>query len=180
MPPGPGVSRGTLHALLSTHHAATRPRVRTGTAQRIRQVTAVSQHPAVVDSTGAKGRLHALIANGWSMARLATYLHCHPSTISRLLRGTTITGNIDHTSRDTYTRLADQARAHHHRRRAQQRRRRPPLRRHSRLGRTDPHQEALMDRHNDCDCDLLITAQVACIARVPSSAYSIRLVSGWP
>jgi AraC-like DNA-binding protein len=52
-----------------------------------------------VDSTGAKRRLHALIANGWSMARLATYLHCHPSTISRLLRGTTITGNIDHASR---------------------------------------------------------------------------------
>jgi AraC-like DNA-binding protein len=103
-----GVSRGTLHALLSTHNAATRPRVRTNTAQRIRQVNAVSQHPAVVDSTGAKRRLQALIAIGWSMARLATHLHCHPSTISRLLRGTTITRSIDHAIRDLYIRLADQ------------------------------------------------------------------------
>jgi transcriptional regulator with XRE-family HTH domain len=103
-----GVSRGTLHALLSTHHAATRPRVRAGTAQRIEQVTTGSQHPALVDSTGAKRRLEALIANGWSMARLGTHLHCHPSTISRLLRGTTITGSIDHAIRDLYTRLAEQ------------------------------------------------------------------------
>jgi AraC-like DNA-binding protein len=103
-----GVSRGTLHALLSTHHAATRPRVRARTAQCIRQVTAVGQHPALVDSTGAKRRLQALIANGWSMARLATHVHCHPSTISRLLRGATITGNIDHAIRDLYTLLADQ------------------------------------------------------------------------
>ena len=35
-----------------------------------------------------------------------------------------------------------------------------------------------MDRHNDCDCDLLITAKAACIGCVPSSAYSIRLISG--
>jgi AraC-like DNA-binding protein len=103
-----GVSRGTLHALLSTHHAATRPRVRAGTAQRIRQVKPVSHHPAAVDSTGAKRRLQALIANGWSMTRLATQVHCHPSTISRLLRSTTITRSIDHAIRDLYTRLAEQ------------------------------------------------------------------------
>jgi AraC-like DNA-binding protein len=103
-----GVSRGTLHALLSTHHAATRPRVRAGTAQRIRQVTPVHQYPAVVDSTGAKRRVQALIANGWSMTRLAPHVHCHPSTISRLLRSTTVTRNIDHAVRDLYTRLAEQ------------------------------------------------------------------------
>jgi DNA-binding NarL/FixJ family response regulator len=102
------VSRGTLHALLSTPAAATRPRVRAGTAQRIRQVTALSQHPALVDSTGSKRRLQALIANGWSMARLATHLHCHPSTISRLLGSSTVARNIDRAIRDLYTRLADQ------------------------------------------------------------------------
>jgi AraC-like DNA-binding protein len=103
-----GVSRGTLHALLSTHHAATRPRVRAGTAQRIRQVTTGSQNPALVDSTGAKRRVQALIANGWSMARLATHVHCHPSTVSRLLRSATVTRSIDHAIRDLYTRLAQQ------------------------------------------------------------------------
>lgn len=103
-----GVSRGTLHALLSTQAAATQPRLRTSTAQRIRQVTTGSQHPALVDSIGAKRRLQALIANGWSMTRLATHLHCHPSTISRLLRSTTITRTIDHAIRDLYTLVADQ------------------------------------------------------------------------
>jgi AraC-like DNA-binding protein len=104
-----GVSRGTLHSLLSTHAAATRSRLRVETAQRIQQVKPGSQHPALVDSTGAKRRLQALIANGWSMTRLATQLHCHPSTISRLLRSTTTTHSIDHAIRDIYTRLAEQA-----------------------------------------------------------------------
>jgi DNA-binding CsgD family transcriptional regulator len=61
-----------------------------------------------VDSTGAKRRVQALIANGWSMTRLATQVHCHPSTISRLLHSTTITSTIDHVIRDLYTRLAEQ------------------------------------------------------------------------
>jgi transcriptional regulator with XRE-family HTH domain len=61
-----------------------------------------------VDSTGAKRRVQALTANGWSMTRLATHLHCHPSTISRLLRSTTITRNIDYAIRNIYTRLAEQ------------------------------------------------------------------------
>jgi transcriptional regulator with XRE-family HTH domain len=103
-----GVSRGTLHPLLSTQHAATRPRLRAETAQRIRQVKPGSHHPALVDSTGAKRRVQALTANGWSMTRLAAHVHCHPSTISRLLHSTTITRNIDYAIRDIYTRLAEQ------------------------------------------------------------------------
>ena len=103
-----GVSHSTLNGLLSTHDGATRPRVRAGTAQRIRQVKPGRQHPALVDSTGAKRRVQALIANGWSMARLAAHVHCHPSTISRLLRGTTVTRNLDHAIREIYNLVAEQ------------------------------------------------------------------------
>lgn len=62
---------------------------------------------ALVDATGTRRRLQALIAQGWSRARIAERLNTHPDVISRYTRRARVTAAVVRAVRALYEDLWD-------------------------------------------------------------------------
>lgn len=109
-----GVSRGALKKLV---HGVTRAdgtrrpparRVREDTARRILAVTAEDKAGgALVDPTGARRRLEALIALGWSVRRLADEHGLNRQVLDNVLNSVPITRRNADAIRDMYDAVGD-------------------------------------------------------------------------
>lgn len=88
-----GVSIGCMSKLLygdRTRHLEPSKRVRPETAAKILAVRATPENLggcAVVDGTGTRRRLRALVAGGWPQAQLACRLEMQPTNLCQLLHG---------------------------------------------------------------------------------------------
>lgn len=69
------------------HHRPPRLKVRREVAERILSVTFTPAPHAVVDATGTRRRMQALVAVGWSQARLASRLGITETSLCRILAG---------------------------------------------------------------------------------------------
>jgi len=104
------VSLGTITRLLYGEKGKTAPskRVRVEAARRIMSVQVsldVIGHTTPVDATGTRRRLQALIACGWSRAKLAALAGIDPTNISRVLTTEKVWAAKARTVRDLYEQL---------------------------------------------------------------------------
>ncbi|MFC4333883.1 helix-turn-helix domain-containing protein [Salininema proteolyticum] len=107
-----GVSRSVVSTLLFGSPARGREptqRIRPHSARRLLQVRPSVDHvadTALVDVTGTRRRLQALVAIGWSQARLAVRLDMHLSSLSRIMNVRhTVTASTARAVRSLYDQL---------------------------------------------------------------------------
>lgn len=81
-----GVSQGTMSRLLG-YDPKGLSRIRRPTAARILAVTPALEPSALVDGTGTRRRLQALVAAGWPQAHLAARLGWDPANFNVLISG---------------------------------------------------------------------------------------------
>lgn len=108
------VSLSTITRLLYGEKGKTAPsrRVRVEAARRIMSVQVsldVIGYTTPVDATGTRRRLQALIACGWSRAKLAALVGIDPTNISRVLTTEKVWAGKARAVRDLYERLWDVA-----------------------------------------------------------------------
>ncbi|GAA4175968.1 hypothetical protein [Gryllotalpicola koreensis] len=101
-----GVSRETVEKIL-----AGQPKVRRSTEERI--LALIPDHStatpgARIPSTGARRRIEALIAVGWSLAAQAEEMGLYGPQMVRLLRSTQITSDLNRRIGEHYSRLWNQ------------------------------------------------------------------------
>ena len=111
-----GVSPTTVQSILygRPNRRATGPakHVKRDTAERILALTpgpALAAASTPIDSHGTARRIRALVARGWSQARLATRSGIGAATIQRILGGAPVTATTAHRIAALYEALWDQA-----------------------------------------------------------------------
>lgn len=108
-----GVSSGAVSRLLYGGPGDRAPsrRIRPQTAAAILAIRPTAQAfapGALVASTGIRRRLQALVATGWSQARLAGHLGLTPSNFGAMMRSGQVTAGTAQAVRDMYDRLWNQ------------------------------------------------------------------------
>lgn len=105
-----GISSNTIAKLL--YGATPTRRVRPATAERLLSVTLgldLFRAAALVDATGARRRLQALVALGWPMTELARRMGMAPSTFSQFMRSRTVRAVNARRVGELYESMWDQA-----------------------------------------------------------------------
>lgn len=83
-----GIQRSTMWRLLYGSNGQPSARIRRETLEKVLAVTVDLADATIVDATGTRRRLQALVAIGWTQTRLAAELGCHPGNINPLVLGT--------------------------------------------------------------------------------------------
>lgn len=109
-----GVSPSHVRALIYPTHAGRPPisRVRPATADRVLSVTAQDTNRAarsLLDATGTRRRLQALMATGWTLHRLAEQLSRTPANLRRTLAAEQVTAATAGAVRGLYDQLENTA-----------------------------------------------------------------------
>lgn len=108
-----GVTRSSLAAILSGKTGREPAlKVRPATAQRILAVEPTLDNLApktVIDASGTVRRLRALVARGWSQAKLGERLGITPQNFTVMMNAARVTARTARAVRDLYDELWDQA-----------------------------------------------------------------------
>ncbi|WP_329521195.1 hypothetical protein [Spirillospora sp. NBC_01491] len=108
-----GVARSALVGILRGRPGrAPAEKVRPATAQRILAIEATLDNLAAsttIDSTGTVRRLRALVALGWSQAKLSARLGITPPNFTVMMSAAQVTARTARAVRDLYDRLWDEA-----------------------------------------------------------------------